>query len=135
MKRIFRGVSKKISKSQVSNPSSSDVDWGNCFLLWDHSFSKYENLSEKLAFITNVNFLGNFWKIFEKMSDFWKIMILLRLQPATLLKVSLFHGSFSRLLYCANGSKSRNAYHLILPEIWKPFLHSKISLTASKASG
>ena len=29
-------------------------------------------------------------------------------KPATLLKVTLLHGCFSRLLNCTNGTKSRN---------------------------
>ena len=36
----------------------------------------------------------------------------LRLQPATLLKVTLLHGCFSRFLNCTNGTKSRNASHM-----------------------
>ena len=35
------------------------------------------------------------------------------LQPATLLKVSLLHGCFSRILNCINGTKSRNASQMI----------------------
>ena len=33
-------------------------------------------------------------------------------KPATLLKLALFHGSFSRFLNCTNGTESRNASHL-----------------------
>ena len=36
------------------------------------------------------------------------------MKPATLLKVTLFHGCFSRFLDCTNGTKSRNASHLFL---------------------
>ena len=32
--------------------------------------------------------------------------------PATLLKVTLLHGCFSRFLNCTNGTKSRNAAHI-----------------------
>ena len=35
-----------------------------------------------------------------------------RLQPATL-KFTLFHGCFSRFLHCTNGTKSRNAPHIV----------------------
>ena len=38
--------------------------------------------------------------------------ILKNLKPATLLKVTLLHGYFSRFLNCTNGTKSRNASHL-----------------------
>ena len=38
---------------------------------------------------------------------FKTIMILLK--PATLLKVTLLHGCFSRFLNCTNGTKSRKA--------------------------
>ena len=31
------------------------------------------------------------------------------LQPATLLKVTLFHGCFSRFLNCTHGTKARSA--------------------------
>ena len=34
------------------------------------------------------------------------------LKPATLLKLTLLHGCFSRFLNCTNGTKSRNAPHL-----------------------
>ena len=33
-------------------------------------------------------------------------------KPATLLKLTLLHGCFSRLLNCTNGTKSRNAPHI-----------------------
>ena len=33
-------------------------------------------------------------------------------KPATLLKLTLLHGSFSRFLNCTNGIKSRNAPHM-----------------------
>ena len=33
-------------------------------------------------------------------------------QPATLLKVTLFDGCFSRFLNCANGTKSRKTSHM-----------------------
>ena len=33
----------------------------------------------------------------------------LKLQPATLLKLTLLHGCFSRFLSCRNGTKTRNA--------------------------
>ena len=36
------------------------------------------------------------------------------LQPATLLKLTLLHGCFSRFLNCTNGTKSRNASHMKL---------------------
>ena len=35
------------------------------------------------------------------------------LKPATLLKVTLLHDCFSRLLNCTNGTKSRNAMNNI----------------------
>ena len=34
------------------------------------------------------------------------------MKPATLLKVTLLHGCFSRILNCANYTKSRNAWHI-----------------------
>ena len=36
-----------------------------------------------------------------------------RLQPATLLKLTLLHGCFSCFLNCTNATKSRNASHVI----------------------
>ena len=33
-------------------------------------------------------------------------------KPATLLKLTLLHGCFSRFLNCTNGTKSRNAPHI-----------------------
>ena len=48
-----------------------------------------------------------------------------RLKPATLLKLTLFHGCFSRFLNCANGTKSRNApnitsYHCFQSHLLDP---------------
>ena len=34
------------------------------------------------------------------------------MKPATLLKVTLLHGCFSRFLNCTNSTKSRNAPHM-----------------------
>ena len=36
-----------------------------------------------------------------------------RLKPATLLKLTLLHGCFSRFLNCTNGTKSCNAPHMV----------------------
>ena len=36
-----------------------------------------------------------------------------RLQPATLLELTIFHGCFSRFLNCLNGTKSLNTPHLM----------------------
>ena len=38
---------------------------------------------------------------------------LILLQPETLLKVTLLHGSFSRFLNCTNGTKLRKASHVV----------------------
>ena len=35
------------------------------------------------------------------------------LQPATLLKVTLLHGCYSRFLNCTNGTKLRKASHIL----------------------
>ena len=42
------------------------------------------------------------------------VLLLVKLQakPATLLKVTLLHGCFSRFLNCTNGTKSRSASHI-----------------------
>ena len=42
------------------------------------------------------------------------LLILAKLQalPATLLKLTLLHGYFSRFLNCTNGNKTRNAPHI-----------------------
>ena len=41
------------------------------------------------------------------------VLLLVKLQSATLIKVTLLHGCFSRFLNCANGTKSRNASYLL----------------------
>ena len=43
-----------------------------------------------------------------------------RLQPATLLKLTLLHGCFSRFLNCTNGTKSRNASNIVIPYLRSP---------------
>ena len=40
------------------------------------------------------------------------VLILVELQAAILLKLTLLHGCFSRFLNCANGTKSCNAQHI-----------------------
>ena len=42
------------------------------------------------------------------------------LKPATLLKVILLHGCFSRFLNCTNGTKSRQASHTCNKKLVKP---------------
>ena len=37
-----------------------------------------------------------------------------RFQPATLLKLTLLHGCFSRFLNCTNVTKSRNTSHMVI---------------------
>ena len=49
------------------------------------------------------------------------MLLLVKLQalkPATLQKVTLFHGYFSRFLNCTNGTKSRNASHITSCEVY-----------------
>ena len=41
-------------------------------------------------------------------------------KPATLLKVTLLHGCFSRFLNCTNGTKSRNASHVFKYKYCQP---------------
>ena len=42
-----------------------------------------------------------------------RVLLLIKLQPATLLNVTLCHGCFSCLLNCANGTIFRKASHMI----------------------
>ena len=46
-------------------------------------------------------------------NTYGRVLLLVKLQAerATLLKVSLIHGCFSRFLNCTHGTKSRNASH------------------------
>ena len=44
----------------------------------------------------------------------------LSLKPATLLKLILLHGCFSRFLNCTNGTKLRNASYIPPEKIRKP---------------
>ena len=39
------------------------------------------------------------------------------LKPATLLKLILVHGCFSRFLSCVDGTKSRNAPHILVSKV------------------
>ena len=41
------------------------------------------------------------------------VLLLVELKPATLLEITLLRGCFSRFLNCANGTKSRNASHMV----------------------
>ena len=45
-----------------------------------------------------------------------------RLQPATLLKLTLLHGCFSRFSNSTNGTKSSNAPHMMVFFILNPFV-------------
>ena len=60
-----------------------------------------------------------FWKSFFN----FLLFHICRLKPTTLLKLTLFHGCFSRFLNCTNGTKLRK-----VPHITKKF-HSIISIT------
>ena len=60
-----------------------------------------------------------FWKSFFN----FLLFHICRLKPTTLLKLTLFHGCFSRFLNCTNGIKLRK-----VPHITKKF-HSIISIT------
>ena len=44
----------------------------------------------------------------------WKSATFSKVAAATLLKVPLLHGCFSRFLNCTNGTKSRNVSHLLI---------------------
>ena len=41
------------------------------------------------------------------------VLVFVKLQAATILRVTLIHGCFSRFLNCANGTNTRKASHLL----------------------
>ena len=45
------------------------------------------------------------------------VLLLVKLQAATLLKTTHLHGCFSRFLNCTNGTKSRKASHILCTAI------------------
>ena len=45
-----------------------------------------------------------------------EVLLLVKLKPATLIKVTLPHGCFSRFLNCINGTKLRKASHICMLE-------------------
>ena len=47
------------------------------------------------------------------------------LKPATVLKVTLLYGRFSRFLNCTNGTKSRKALHIVIQSLG-PFLEMSL---------
>ena len=62
-------------------------------------------------------FLPIFYQLLQTRSRWWgyptmRNLLWFDLFPATLLKLTLFHGCFSRFLNCTNGSKSPNASHI-----------------------
>ena len=61
------------------------------------------------------------WEIFK--NSIFKSSFFCKLKPATLLKVTLLHGCFSRFLNCTNGTKSRKAH--IWWSISQKFLEAK----------
>ena len=54
-------------------------------------------------------------------------------QPATLLKLTLLHGCFSRFLNCTNGTKSRNAPQLQLKNCPGRYFFVKSEITPHSA--
>ena len=48
------------------------------------------------------------------------------MKPATLLKLALLHGYFSRSLNCTNGTKSHNANRILQPDFTLEFLSNLI---------
>ena len=54
------------------------------------------------------------WYHLYNLKNFKNTHVGVLLQPTTLLKVTLFHGCFSRFLNCTNGTKSGNASHIFL---------------------
>ena len=70
-------------------------------------YSEYIKACHLLTFIClqNFSFEKHPWRSvnFSKVAGF---------KSATLLKLTLLHGSFSRFLNCTNGTKPRNAAHL-----------------------
>ena len=56
--------------------------------------------------------LYNFKKNIKNTHGGVLILVKLQAKPATLRKLTLLHGCFSRFLNCTNGTKSRNASHI-----------------------
>ena len=50
-----------------------------------------------------------------------------RLQPSTLLKLTLLHGCFSQILNCANGTKSRETSLMVLSSTKSPKIKRPVS--------
>ena len=69
----------------------------------------------------------------EREKHLWKSVTFSKVagfQPATLLKVTLLLGSFSRFLNCTNGTKSRNASHFWIMDhckYWSQFVQFSCS--------
>ena len=51
--------------------------------------------------------------LYVAMTSELRVLCKCDVKPATLLKVTLLYGCFSRFLNCANGTKSRNASQMI----------------------
>ena len=58
----------------------------------------------------------------------WRSITFIKV-AGSLLKVTLLHRCFSRFLNYTNGTKSRNASHIVLP--WKKGLKSKLNKLAN----
>ena len=68
--------------------------------------SEFDDDADDIFRINSINWIQEIVKI-KKNYD--SLRAHLRLQPATLLKLTLLHGCFLRFLNCTNGTKSLNA--------------------------
>ena len=75
------------------------TSYGDLFLLSSSTHVQEDSLSQN----------SWFWRKIELICDAFGDFVPLQAEPATLLKVTLFHGCFSRFVNCKNGTKSGNA--------------------------
>ena len=88
------------------------------FIFW---LILYDALLSILLYVMFCLILYHWYNLKNVKNTHGGMLLLVKLQalkPATLLKITLFHGYFSRFLNCTNGIKSRNASHITSCEVY-----------------
>ena len=96
---------------------------GDCFCEIKNLHETLTSLEIILTVLWCVTWAGTIYTILKTWKNPWRSVTFSNIAgfyPATLLKVTLLHGCFSRFLNCTNGTKSRNASHVFKYKYCQP---------------
>ena len=118
---LYNGIPHQMSIFQISR-------FIKIFHFWPKQKANYLR-----TFLSNIRHI---WSEYVSISYMWWFarFSTKRLKSTTFVKVTLFHGCFSRFLYCTNNTKSHKASHMWMKKPKWPNCFKEVILTINCTS-